>query len=102
LTGENWILASGEYSFFNAGAWLGDVPTARLVEVAYFLLHRQMLAGVVEKEVAKARDKAEQALDNALRDSDVTDDGLPAWVAAAQIKPADWKPGDEEWDSPLG
>ncbi len=103
MTGENWIAASGEYAFFNQGAWLGDVPAPRLVEIAYFLLRREMLDGVVEKEVGKARDKALQALDNALHDADMDDGtGLPAWVQASGIKSADWKPGDDDWGSPFG
>jgi hypothetical protein len=102
LTGEHWIAASGEYSFYNGGAWLGDVPTPRLVEIAYFLLHRDMVAGVVEKPVADGRTKAERALDNALHDADEDDTGLPSWVASSGIKPADWKPGDDDWGSPFG
>jgi hypothetical protein len=101
LTGENWIAAAGEYAFYNGGAWLGDVPAPRLVEIAFFLLRRRMLDGVVEKEVASARDKAERALDNALHDADESPDGLPAWVSASGIMPADWD-GKDDWGSPFG
>jgi hypothetical protein len=90
LTGEAWIEASGEYAFYNAGAWLGDVPTPRLVEIAYFLVRREILSGVVEKEVARARDRAMSRLDGALLTAgDDEELGLPAWVVASGVGPAD-------------
>jgi hypothetical protein len=102
LTGEPWILAAGEYAFYNGGAWLGDVSSARLVEIAYFLLHRKTVGGIAKKEVVNAREKAERSVDNAIHDTEVNDDGLPSWVGASGIKPADWKPGDDDWGSPFG
>lgn len=90
MTGEAWIAASGEYSFYNQGAWLGDVPTPRLVEIAYFLVRREILSGVVEKQVATARDRAMSRLDNTLATAgDDEELGLPNWVVNSGVGPAD-------------
>ena len=90
MAGEAWIAASGEYAFYNAGAWLGDVPTPRLVEIAYWLIKREILSGVVEKEVARARDRAMSRLDASLQTAGEDEDtGLPAWVVNSGVGPAD-------------
>ena len=95
MTGEAWIVAAGEYAFYNGGAWLGDVPTPRLVEIAYFLIRREILSGVVEKEVARARDRAMSRLDGSLQTAgDDEDTGLPSWVVASGVGPADGSPFD--------
>ena len=90
MTGESWIAAAGEYALYNNGAWLGDVPTPRLVEIAYFLVKREILSGVVEKEVSRARDRAMSRLDGTLQTSGDDDEtGLPAWVTSSGVGPAD-------------
>ena len=90
MTGEAWIAASGEYSFYNQGAWLGDVPTPRLVEIAYWLVKREILSGVVEKEVARARERAISRLDGSLATAGDDDEtGLPSWVVQSGVAPAD-------------
>jgi len=66
------------------------VPTPRLVEIAYFLLKREVLSGVVEQPVARARDQAMRRVDGSLQMAGDDDDtGLPAWVVSAGIMPAD-------------
>lgn len=90
MTGESWIAASGEYSFYNGGAWLGDVATPRLVEIAYFLLKREVLSGVVEKDVATGRDRSMSRVDSMLLTAgDDDDSGLPSWVVNSGVGPAD-------------
>jgi len=90
LAGEPWIAAAGEYALYNGGAWLGDVPTPRLVEIAYFLIHREVLSGVVEEKVARARERAMRQVDSMLQMAGDDDDtGLPSWVVSAGIGPAD-------------
>jgi len=90
LTGEAWIAASGEYAFHNGGAWLGDVPTPRLVEIAYWLTKREILEGTVEKQIATARERAMSRVDNTLATAGEDDEiGLPNWVVNSGIGPAD-------------
>jgi hypothetical protein len=90
LAGEPWIEAAGEYAFYNGGAFLGDVPTPRLVEIAYFLAKRQILSGVVEKEVVRARERALNQLDGSLHTAGTDDDtGLPEWVVQSGVNAAD-------------
>lgn len=90
LTGDAWIAASGEYAFHNGGAWLGDVPTPRLVEIAYWLIHRETMDSIVTKDVGQARDRALNRLDSALETAgDDADTGLPNWVVQHGIGPAD-------------
>jgi hypothetical protein len=60
------------------------------VEIAYFLAKRQILGGVVQKEVAAARDKALSRLDSTLETAGVDEgSGLPSWVVNSGIGPAD-------------
>ena len=93
LTDDAWLAASGEYAFYNAGAWLGDVPTPRLVEIAYFLVRREVLSGIVEKEVSRARDRALSRLDSTLETAGADDEtGLPNWVVSMGVGPADGSP----------
>lgn len=74
---------------------MGDVPTPRLVEIAYFLLKREVMAGIVEKEVARARDRAMSNIDSTLSLAGADDDsGLPNWVVASGVGPADGSPFD--------
>jgi hypothetical protein len=90
LTGEAWIAAAGEYAFYNGGAWLGDVPTPRMVEIAYFLVKREILSGVVEKEISRARERAMSRLDGTLQTAgDDEELGLPSWVVNSGVGPAD-------------
>ena len=90
LAGEAWLAAAGEYALYNGGAWLGDVPTERLIEIAYFLLRRDLLTNVVEKPLADARQKALTRLDVQLEDADPDEDtGLPAWIVSGGFSPAD-------------
>lgn len=98
LAGDAWIAASGEYAFYNGGAWLGDVPAERLVEIAYFLIRRETFDGIVTKEVGQARQRAQNRLDSTLEtsgDDDAT--GLPKWVVQQGVGPA-----DGSLDSPFG
>ena len=93
LAGDPWIAASGEYAFYNGGAWLGDVATPRLVEIAYFLLKREVLSGIAEKEIVRARDRAMNQIDSTLLTAGVDEDtGLPAAILAWGVKPADGSP----------
>jgi hypothetical protein len=99
LAGERWIEASGEYAFYNAGAWLGDMPTERLVEVAYYLIKRDTLSGIAEKEIVTARERAMSNIDNTLSTAGDDDEtGLPSWVMSSGIGPAD----GSDWGSPFG
>ena len=67
-----------------------DLPTQTLVEVAYYLIRRDILDGVVDERVANARRKALRSLDDSLLSSEVDDDtGLPSWVVQAGVGPAD-------------
>jgi hypothetical protein len=60
------------------------------VEIAYFLLRRDVLAGVVEKEVATARERALSRIDNSLSTAGDDDEtGLPEWVLQSGIGAAD-------------
>jgi len=75
---------------YNGGAWLGDVPTPRLVEIAYFLIQREVLTGIVDKQVASARSKALNQVDaQLLTAGNDEDSGLPSWVVSAGVMPAD-------------
>jgi hypothetical protein len=95
LTDDAWIEASGEYAFYNQGAWLGDVPTPRLVEIAYFLIKRQVLGGIADKEMVRARERAQTRLDSTLATAGADDEsGLPNWVVAMGVQPADGSPFD--------
>lgn len=85
---ERWTLAAGEYAFYNGGAWLGDVPVARLFEISYFLAHREYVRRIDTEEVARARVSAANRLDDSLRGTDETT-GLPVGLGAFGIKPAD-------------
>lgn len=92
MTGR-WTLAAGEYAFYNGGAWLGDVPTPRLFEIAYFLLYRETVRRIDTEDMSKARARSENRLDAMLRDADTDDEsGLPAWVMASGVGPADGSP----------
>jgi hypothetical protein len=89
---DNWLLHSGEYSFYT-GRYLGDLPYARLVEVAYFLAHREYVRRIDTEENTRARDRAQSGLDAQLLAAETdADTGLPAWVVAAGIQPADGSP----------
>jgi hypothetical protein len=66
------------------------VPTPRLVEIAYWLIRREILSGVVDEKVATARDRALRHLDGVLATSGDDDDtGLPSWVVQSGIAAAD-------------
>lgn len=66
------------------------MPTPRLVEIAYFLVQREMLGGIVDKETSRARDRAQSRLDSTLQTAgDDEDTGLPAWVVNSGVGPAD-------------
>lgn len=86
---ENWTLSAGEYAFYNGGAWLGDVPTPRLFEIAYFLLHRDIVLRIGTEEFVGAQAKSDRRLTELLREVDDEDTGLPAGLAAFGISPAD-------------
>lgn len=86
---ENWTLSAGEYAFHNGGAWLGDVPAPRLFEIAYFLLHRDLVLRINTEEFTTAQAKADRRLTELLREMDDDDTGLPAGLAAFGIAPAD-------------
>lgn len=66
------------------------MATPRLVEIAYFLIRREAVNGIAEKEVVRARERSLSRIDAQIEAS-VTDDdtGLPAWIAKAGIAPAD-------------
>jgi hypothetical protein len=60
------------------------------VEIAYWLAKREIISGVVEKEVSRARDRAMSQLDASLSTAGYDDDtGLPAWVVQAGVPAAD-------------
>lgn len=87
---ERWTLTAGEYAFYNAGAWLGDVPMPRLFEIAYFLAHREYVRRLDNEDTAKVRGRAERQLDETLRDAEGDEEsGLPSWVVASGVGPAD-------------
>jgi hypothetical protein len=66
------------------------VATPRLVEIAYWMIRRETLAGVVEKEVARARERALARIDAQLETAgDDEGSGLPSWVVQSGIGPAD-------------
>ena len=66
------------------------MPTPRLVEIAYFIAKREIMNGVVEKEVARARDRAMSRFDGSLYTAgDDEDTGLPSWVVNSGVGPAD-------------
>jgi hypothetical protein len=84
---------AGEYAFNNGGAYLGDVPLARLYEIGYFLAYREFVRRIDTEDDRKVRTKAARALDTAMTEAEVDDEtGLPAWVVASGIQPADGSP----------
>lgn len=85
----NWALYSGEYTF-RTGQFLGDLPYARLYEVGYFLAYREYVERLDDENMHKAREKAQRGFEAAMM-SGVTDEdtGLPAWIVASGIQPAD-------------
>jgi hypothetical protein len=60
------------------------------VEIAYFLIKREILATVRTKEEQSARDRAVSRLDSTLETAGPDDEtGLPAWVVAMGVPSAD-------------
>jgi len=60
------------------------------VEIAYFLIHREIINGIAEKPVVTARERGESRLDSILGTiGDDDDTGLPSWITDSGILPAD-------------
>jgi len=69
------------------------VPLARLYEISYFLAYRDFVRRIDSEADQKVRVKAARGLDSALTAAEVDDEtGLPSWVVASGIQPADGGP----------